>query len=325
MSKGNNKVAIGGFVLGAIAFLVVCVMTLGGKSFFSEDMEYVLYFDGSVRGLSLGAQVVFKGVPLGTVTKIQLVADGKSEEMAIPVYISINANSIALKNVANDYQLSSNAKVKLMDALIQRGLRARLQMRSMVTGVYDIELDFYPQSPARYHSEDHTFEIPTIASTLDEFQRTLSSLPLEEIAHSLNEALEGIAKLTTSEDLYKSLKAMRSSLENIAEFTSGSSTLRNDLQRAINSLGDTSVTIDTQLPEVMMAIQFALNSVSAVAQELKQTVVSANKVVSPNSKTLQEVHSTLDELKKTAKAFRELARLLEKNPEALLLGKGSKK
>ncbi len=322
MSKRSSKTTIGGFVLGSIIFLLVCIMTLGGKNFFSDDIEYVLYFEGSVNGLSLGAPVVFRGVPLGTVTQILLVANPRDEEITIPVHVKINADSIAFDGA--DGTSSASARSVLMQRMIQRGLRARLHMRSIVTGQYDVELNFFPETPARYHSTDHAREIPTIPSTFDEFERTLTSLPLEDMSRSLNAALDGFAQLSTSEDLHKSLAALRKTLENTAELTTGATSLRDDLQRAINALGDTSVTLDNQLPEVMAAIQLALNSFAAVAKELEQTVSSANKIVSPNSKTLQEIHDALDEFSRTARAFRELARLLETKPEALILGKGSK-
>ncbi len=320
MNKKNSKATVGAFVLGSLAFLLLCIMTLGGKNFFSKDMEYVLYFEGSVNGLSLGAPVVFRGVPLGTVTQILLVANPRDEEITIPVHVTINANSIAFDSASGS--VSETARTVLMQRMIQRGLRARLHMRSLVTGQYDVELDFFPNTPARYYSSDHSHEIPTIPSTFDEFERTLNNLPLEEMSRSLSAALDGFATLSTSEDLHKSIAALRVTMENMAELTSGAGSLRDDIQRTINAFGDTSVTLDQQLPEVMAAVQLALGSFAAVAKELEQTVSSANKIVSPNSKTLQEVHRALDEFSRTARSFRELAKLLEQKPEALIMGKG---
>ncbi len=322
MSSKTSKATVGAFVLGSIAFLIVCIMTLGGRNFFSSDIDYVLYFEGSVNGLSLGAPVVFRGVPLGKVTQILLVANPRDEEITIPVHVTLNANSIAFDNVSG--KVSESARSVLMQRMIQRGLRARLHMRSLVTGQYDVELDFFPNTPARYHSSDHAREIPTIPSTFDEFERTLNSLPLEDMSRSLSAALDGFAALSTSEDLHKAIAGLRITMENMAELTSGASSLRDDLQRTINALGDTSVTLDQQLPEAMAAAQLALSSFAAVAKELEQTVASANKIVSPNSKTLQEVHRALDEFSRTARSFRELAKLLEQKPESLLMGKGNK-
>ncbi len=329
MQKKSKKARIGGFVLGALIFLVVCLVTLGGRDIFSEQEDYVLYFDGSVSGLSLGAPVVFRGVPLGAVTKIQLVANPRDEAITIPVHISISANSFVFEESNSD--ISEKSRAMLMQRMIQRGLRARLHMRSFVTGQYEVDLDFLPATPARYHSADHSREIPTVPSTFDELQRTISQLPLESMSYSLNAALDGLAKLTTSEDLHNALKALRITLENTAELTLNAKTLRNDFQRTMNSLGDTSSTIDKQLPEAVAAFQLAMTSFAAVATELQKTIgttndtiSSVNKIISPNSKTIQEVHATLLEFSKMARSFRELARLLEQKPESLLRGKGGR-
>ncbi len=322
MKKTNKKARIGGFILGAVIFLTICLITLGGRDIFSEQESYVLYFDGSVNGLSLGAAVVFRGVPLGKVTQIQLVANPRSEEVTIPVHISINANSMVMHGDAEE--VSEKSRALLIQRMIQRGLRARLHMRSFVTGQYEVELDFFPATPARYHSADHSLEIPTIPSTFDEIQRTFANLPLESMSRSLSAALDGLAKLTTSQDLHDAIKSLSLTLNNAAELTSGAKALRDDLQRTINSLGDTSATLDQQLPQAIAAFQLTMASFSAVANELKQTVSATNKIISPNSKTLQELHLTLDEIAKMARSFRELANLLEQKPESLLRGKGGR-
>ncbi len=323
MSSKRSRARIGGFILGGFAFLIISIITLGGRDIFSDSVEYVLYFDGSVSGLSLGAPVVFRGVPLGKVTQIVLVANTKDEEITIPVHITIAANSIVLDKDSTA-EASESTRTQLMQRMIQRGLRARLHMRSLVTGQYSVELDFFPETPARYHSSDHSREIPTVTSTFDEFQRTLSRLPLEEMSHSLRMALESFSKLAGNEDLLLTLKAMRKTFENTADFTANADSLRGDIQRAINAFGDTATTVDNQLPEAMATLQLALTSFAAVATDLRTTVDSANKIVSPNSKSLQALNSTLHEFSRTAKAIRELAKMLEKNPQSLILGKGAR-
>ncbi len=320
MSKEISKTKVGLFVLGGIALFITAVVSLGGKNFFAEDIEYVLYFDGSVSGLSIGAPVVFRGVPLGKVTQILLVANSKDEEVTIPVVIQVNADSIRFTQTENN---TITSRTELMRRMIQRGLRARLHLQSLVTGQYNVELDFFPETPARYHSTDHASEIPTVPSTLDEFQRTLARLPLESMAHSLNKALDGFAELTTNGDLHKAITGIRQTFENTAELTSGAASMRDDLQRMLNSIGDTSVTLDNQLPEAMAAFQLAMNGFAAVATQLEDVLVSANHIVSPDSRTIRDLHKTLEEVSSMAKAFKELANLLEQQPEALLRGKGA--
>jgi len=93
MNSQSYKTTVGAFVLGGLALLVLGIMLLGGGRLFSNDLEYVMYFDGSVSGLSTGAPVVFRGVPMGSVTRINLVANARDSNVTIPVYIRIDERS----------------------------------------------------------------------------------------------------------------------------------------------------------------------------------------------------------------------------------------
>ena len=94
MAKHSFKTAVGAFVIGGLALLVAGIVLLGGGRLFSDDVEYVLYFDGSVSGLSIGAPVVFRGVPMGQVTRISLEANPRDASLTIPVSIRLEENSI---------------------------------------------------------------------------------------------------------------------------------------------------------------------------------------------------------------------------------------
>ncbi len=68
MSKPASKTLIGGFVVGAVFLAIVGVLVFGSGKFFTEKQAYVLFFDSSVKGLNIGAHVMFKGVKIGSVT-----------------------------------------------------------------------------------------------------------------------------------------------------------------------------------------------------------------------------------------------------------------
>ena len=55
--KKANPAAVGAFVLGAIALVIVGVIALGSGDLFRETQRYVLFFDGSVNGLTAGSPV----------------------------------------------------------------------------------------------------------------------------------------------------------------------------------------------------------------------------------------------------------------------------
>ena len=70
MSKQASKALIGGFVLGAVILVAAATVIFGSGRFFSEKQVFVLYFDGAVNGLNVGAPVKFRGVTIGQVRKI---------------------------------------------------------------------------------------------------------------------------------------------------------------------------------------------------------------------------------------------------------------
>lgn len=320
MSAEVNKARVGIFVVGALALLVFGLMALGGKKLFSNDIDYVLYFDGSVSGLSIGAPVVFRGVPLGNVTKISLVANARDEGVTIPVYIRIDEGSIV--RLGNSSELTDAMREEIIRRMVQRGLRARLQLQSLITGQYRVELDFFPDTPARYHSSDHDNEIPTVPSQLDEFQRALSKLPLESIATSVNNALEGISRLVNSDDLQKSVTAMRQAFENARVLLENMIPLREDARKTLSTLDQTARTLDKQVPEAMASFQLAMNGIAAAAGQLQRTLNSADGLVSRDSRTVRDFNKALKEFSDAARAVRSLANMLERHPEALLRGKG---
>lgn len=94
MTSQAYKTMVGAFVLGGIGLFALGLVLLAGSRLFSNDLEYVLYFDGSVSGLSIGAPVVFRGVPMGSVTQISLVANSRDSNVTIPVHIRIDEKAL---------------------------------------------------------------------------------------------------------------------------------------------------------------------------------------------------------------------------------------
>ena len=155
MSRQANKSLIGAFVLGAVALIIASIVIFGSRTMFAETYRNVLFFEGSVKGLKVGAPVVFRGVEIGQVTAIVLQVDPTNLTGRVPVYIEIYQQSIVPLEGAPRYD------EEFLQALIQRGLRAQLQPQSILTGQLMVNLDFHPNSPIRLVGFEHRFpEIP---------------------------------------------------------------------------------------------------------------------------------------------------------------------
>jgi paraquat-inducible protein B len=89
MAKQANRMMIGGFVVLAVIIMAASLVVFGSGKFFKKTNKYILYFDESVKGLSVGAPVLFQGVQVGSVTSITLQADFVTMKTQIPIFIEI--------------------------------------------------------------------------------------------------------------------------------------------------------------------------------------------------------------------------------------------
>ena len=143
MAKQANRMMIGGFVVLAVIIMAASLVVFGSGKFFKKTNKYILYFDESVKGLSVGAPVLFQGVQVGSVTSITLQADFVTMKTQIPIIIEIEPDRWKVRTGERSYR-------KVAEKLIEMGLRAQLIMQSFITGQLMIQLDFYPKSKVCY-------------------------------------------------------------------------------------------------------------------------------------------------------------------------------
>lgn len=187
MSKKANKTAIGAFVAGAAVLLIIFIITFGSGALFKQSDKYILFFDGSVKGLSAGAPVIFRGVKIGTVKDISLIYDAKTQDVLIPVIIDVELSrvrGIPEKVGYPDYMV-----------LVDQGLRARLEIQNFITGQLMLSFDFYPNKPAYLRGIVKGYpELPALPTSPDIFE-VMQELPIKEISSDLRSTVAGINKL----------------------------------------------------------------------------------------------------------------------------------
>ena len=176
--KEPSKKKIGLFLMtGIVIFVLVMGSFLKDKFFIDYSKQAVMYFDESIKGLNVGAPVVFKGVEIGKVSKIDLIETGTGLDFRIPVYTQFNNNVIT----------KSKDKKFILDGLIEKGLRARLTTQSYLTGQLMIELEMLPDTPLIFKAPvPNLFEIPTTLSPLGELSKGLQSVPLKQSVEKFN-------------------------------------------------------------------------------------------------------------------------------------------
>ena len=312
MSQTRSSVAVGGFVLGGLLLLVIGIVLLGGGNLFSDDLEYTLIFDGSVSGLSVGAPVVFRGVPLGAVTRIQLQANPRDGSVSIPVSVRINES--AINDASSTRKLSEEQRMDILGRLVQRGLRGRLQLQSLITGQYRIELDFYPDSPALYRSSDPTLEIPTLPSPIDQLQRNLAALPLKELTATFQATLQRVSDILASPDIERAITQCADTFEEAHHLLVAGRETQRLINQTMTNFSQASGVASQELPKALAAMTTAMNSFATVAN-------STQALVGRDSPAVSELRRLLREATAAMRSLRSLADTIERNPESLLKGR----
>jgi len=205
MIRRANKKVVGLFVVGAFVLLMIGIVVFGSGELFKRTNKFVLYFDGSVKGLSIGAPVMFRGVSIGIVKDISLIYDSKAGTIMLPVIVEIQQDRI--KGTPSFGDLSGDKK------MIELGLRGKLEVQSFLTGQLMISFDFYPDQPAKLRGILKQYpELPTLATTPDIFA-LMNEIPIKEIASNLEATTQGINKLVNSNDIQRSLYEMQNTFQ----------------------------------------------------------------------------------------------------------------
>ena len=223
---------------------------------YAIQQRFILYFDGSVRGLTPGSPVEFRGIQIGHVADVRLVYDGSKDALQIPVVIEIEPERIGV--VGED---STDAALRLQ-RLVKRGLRAQLQSGSLLTGTLVVDLDFRPAGDVPFvpHVNTPYPEIPTVAGQMEAlttsataFLQKLQKLPLDKIGNGATEAmaalkdtLEQTKSLSQSVQkevvpaLTKTVNEAQTMLRNAQRLVGPESVLNVEMRKMLNELSDAS-------------------------------------------------------------------------------------
>ena len=336
MSKQANKAMIGAFVVGAAALVIFGVLLFGTGKFFKETREYVLFFDGSLKGLDVGAPVMFRGVKVGSVTDIKVMIDREDLDIWIPVFIELEADRFT---EVSDLDLFAKQSTADQDKsrqilLVERGLRAQLQVQSVVTGKLLVALDFHPDAPLNFRSHLETpEEMPTIPSALEVIAETfgklvnkLQELPLDEIIEKGVSTLDGIDQLVNAPDTMESIENLNQSLKDIQKLVKDVNKhvdpLATSIEGTFQDAGKLVRNIDEQIDPIALDIDAALDSAHAAFAQAEQTLATVEKNLTEKSPLRREIITTLESLSAAARSLQVLADFLQRHPEALIKGKG---
>ena len=309
MGKRPSSVVIGAFVMGAFALVMVALIALGSGRLFRHTTDAVLFFEGSVNGLERGAPVKYRGVQIGAVTDIRIrVPSMPRDATEIPIRVEIDQDWL------EDLGLSEAApggSMRIPD-LVARGLRAKLQLQSIITGVLYIELDLLPDTPLTLvlRADAEPPEIPTLPNTLEQAQAKiqeildrLSHVDWESLGRDIGRTIKGVTKIVNSPELMEAIQSANLALADVRHLVA-------EVRPKIGPLLD--------------GFRGTAGDAQATLKRLDKALAGAEDLLSPDTPLVSGAERALNDLSDASRAVRELADYLSRNPNALLTGRKRK-
>lgn len=251
---------------------------------FARKLNFVMYFDGSVRGLAIGAPVEFMGIRIGQVLDVRLQVDPEDASFRIPVLVELEPERLI------DPTVAEFDPERLLRDLVEGGLRGRLQTGSLLTGQLFVEFSMFPGSEAVMRGDGRVPypELPTVSggfesilAAVDRFVGQLDDVDLASIGRNLDGALAGARGLLESPGLAEAVERLRSILQQIDEAN----------------------------------VDEAIEAARSVLERL-------DHMLQPSAPLHYNMVRMTGEIEETARAIRALVEMLERRPQSLIFGTG---
>jgi paraquat-inducible protein B len=304
MSRKASPAMVGAFVVGALTLGVLGLAYFGSGRFFRDVVPMVAYFSGSVTGLKVGAPVRLKGVEIGTVREVRLNIGAnpwtEPETARIPVIVEIDQKMLRSEGARRAVD------EKIVESLIAHGLRAQLSTESLVTGVLYVGLDFHPDTPVYLVADPsvHLVEIPTLPTTLEEVQasvsrlvRKLDDVDLKQLVANASETLDTLHRILDQPDMQN---------------------LPATLHQLLSNLDGTATRLDGL---VASARQSVVPRLGTTLDDASAALRGARGTFDANAPLGYKLEAALSSFTGAARAIQALAEELERNPSSLIRGR----
>ena len=293
---------------------------------YTEKTRWILHFQGSVRGLTVGSPVEFRGIRVGQVLDINMEYNAEKAEFLIPVLIELEPERI--KVVGEEI---AEVPRKQDDFLVARGLRAQLKTGSLLTGQLFVDLDFHPDAePAQINWEGRYPQFPTVPTSMEEITtslthllRKLEKLPIEQIGNDLRDTVQGANRLVNSAELQSSVRELDETLKQAQLFAETlTQVITPELRSAVSNLN---ATLNHTRKLAQNIDRTVVPKLDATLKEAQSTLKSIKGSISKDSPLYYELMRVLKELTGAARSIRVMADYLEQHPDALIYGKGKRR
>lgn len=336
MKTKISPAVVGAFVLGAFAIGIIALIAIGSLSLFSKPERFMVYFDEGISGLDEGSPVKLRGVRVGHVVGISIRYDPASGKSLAAVLCELNHGSIKDEHGANLAVADRGALQELVD----KGLRAQLEVGGLATGLLFVELDF--MDPAKYPDTSNATDvkyvvIPSAPSEISEFRASAVTLlanattllaRMQEIDFKgLSTELKGLiaeARLRIEGVDFKGLAAQwKKTGESVDALARSPDTLRAlaNLNKTLDALQSTIGKLDTQVDSNGTELKATLVQAKAALESFNAAAQSARGFINAQQDFGADATKALERVAEAAESVQQLADFIERNPNSLVSGR----
>jgi paraquat-inducible protein B len=195
--------------------------------------RYVINFKQSVRGLTVGAPVDFRGVTIGEVLSIGALVDPKDFSIVQPVVINLYPDRLRMRSMADGKPFpapkNDQERFQRYQRMVDRGLRAQLRTGNLLTGQKYVALDFFPDM-AKYtlNPKENPMQLPSTPGNFDDMEKSVAGIVKQldtQTLPDLNKTLKSADALLSNDsplqmdlrDTLRELTKAASSLKKLAD------------------------------------------------------------------------------------------------------------
>lgn len=290
-----------------------------------NKLNYVLYFNDTLLGLYENAPVNYKGVKLGQVEKILISSNPDAVTIHTRVHVSLHVDKLSTNNSRAEAE-------KLLQSLVEKGLRAQLVSHSIITGAQFISLTMAPENDGAVTTlaklnDNYASIFPVTAA-----KQSLLSFDPSSVTQELNTAIRSATQLLTSNDLKQTLKYLAKTAQSIdtithelaeqgvsgevTQFLSEASKTAHSLQLALGDARTVMGTINGATKTLQKDISLALIDVRKLSQQLNQSTGILEKDI---SKAIIDARVMLQSTGKAATSVSGTAGKLQKDVSTALI------
>lgn len=281
-------------------------------------LDYVLYFEETLKGLAIGASVDFRGTTVGKLLDKETRIDPISLNVQTPVLIELYPERLSLQDDAIDPS-------EVIEAMVAKGLKASLKTGNLLTGQMFIELEFDEKgTPGRIQDTGYYAKFPTAPGQFGQITRSISTLaaklenmPLDDVVKNLNDTILEFKQLASAPENKQSLKNLEIMLAEISATS-----------QKFGHLADSYASMSPMLDKALGAVDTTLVTAEQTMKDVGETLTNMNATLTETAGSFSEdstfhykLRVLMDELTEASRSLNALVDTIQRKPDALIFGK----